>query len=444
MLRLFFVLAIVGGGTLYAVRHPFYALLLYVWYAYFRPETWVWHGDLIGGLHLSYAFAVLVIVSSLLRRDVAVSRAFFHPLMILVLLFTGQGLLSTWLSEYQSYAWSYWIEFFKSVVMTCLIVALVDDRAKLRALLIVIAFSLGFEGAKQGWAELVRNPGAPNNNPIPFLGDNNGVAVGMFMLIPVFAALARTTGNAWARWLCLIFMFGILYRGLTTYSRGGFLACLALGVMYWFRSPRKLRVVLGMALVAGLLAVVLPSAFWDRMETIRSYHEVEETSAQGRLHFWRMAVDMAASRPLVGIGFGAYNAAYDAYDSSQGVYGKGRSVHSAWFGVLAETGYPGLLLYVLVLAFAFRNCRRVQRLALEGEGDGELAAYGAALEAAFVVYFVGGTFLPHQYNEMAWHWVALSVALLDVTLRAVGEPRPAPEGESLGWSEAPAAAVRSS
>jgi O-antigen ligase len=112
-------------------------------------------------------------------------------------------------------------------------------------------------------------------------------------------------------------------------------------------------------------------------------------------------------------------------------------------GVLAETGYPGLLLYVLILAMAFRNTRRVQRLPRETTGQGEIAAYGAALEAAFVVYFVGGTFLPHQYNEMAWHWVALSLVLLNVARRAAEEPEPAPDDESLGWSEGAAAAIRS-
>lgn len=81
MLRLIFVLAIVLVGGFYAFRHPFYALLLYVWYACFRPESWVWHGELVGGMRLSYAFAVIVIVTSLLRRDVIVSRVLFHPLI---------------------------------------------------------------------------------------------------------------------------------------------------------------------------------------------------------------------------------------------------------------------------------------------------------------------------------------------------------------------------
>jgi len=56
-----------------------------------------------------------------------------------------------------------------------------------------LAMFLGVEAAKQGWVFLITSPGYANANPIPFLGDNNGVAVGMLMLVPVIALLAQTT-----------------------------------------------------------------------------------------------------------------------------------------------------------------------------------------------------------------------------------------------------------
>ena len=63
--------------------------------------------------------------------------------------------------------------------------------------LIVIGLSLGFEAAKQGWAQFILNPGASNINTHPALGDNNGVALAMFMLVPILAALGATAD----RWL---------------------------------------------------------------------------------------------------------------------------------------------------------------------------------------------------------------------------------------------------
>jgi hypothetical protein len=78
-----------------------------------------------------------------------------------------------------------------------LMLMLIDDFVKFRAVLLVMALSLGLEGAKQGWFYLLTSPGGPNTNPIPFLGDNNGVAVGMLMLVPIFTLLAQTTPGKW-------------------------------------------------------------------------------------------------------------------------------------------------------------------------------------------------------------------------------------------------------
>jgi hypothetical protein len=52
MLRNIFVLSIIAIGIFYAAQGPFYALLFYLWNAYFRPEYWVW-STLIGQLNLS-------------------------------------------------------------------------------------------------------------------------------------------------------------------------------------------------------------------------------------------------------------------------------------------------------------------------------------------------------------------------------------------------------
>ena len=68
---------------------------------------------------------------------------------------------------------------------------------------------------------------------------------------------------------------------------------------------------------------------------------------------------MAAQNPVFGVGLNAFNKAYDDYDFLKGGYGKGRSVHSSWFGMLAELGYVGFTLYVSILILAVVTCHRV-------------------------------------------------------------------------------------
>jgi probable O-glycosylation ligase (exosortase A-associated) len=415
MLRLIFVLGIMLVGGWYALQRPFYALLFYVWYAYFRPEAWVWHGDLIKSLHVSYLAGVLLVGSALLRG----SRLRLSSHFALVLLFAVHAVLSTSLSKYGSDAWPLLVEFLKSVIVAYMIVVFVDDMPKLRLLMVVMALSLALEGAKQGWLELIRSPGERNDNPLPFLGDNNGVAVGMLMLVPVLSALGQVTETRWCRRFYQFLMVGVLYRALTTYSRGGLLACGALGATYWWRSRNKLAVLLGMLVVMAVVLPGLPDGFWDRMGTILEFRDTKDRSAQGRLHFWEVAVSMANTQPILGVGFNAYNAAYDDFDSSGGRYGSRRSVHSSWFGVLAELGYVGFVLYALIFLIAYRSCRRISRLGIRFAEFADLRPYAAALETGLVVFFVGGTFLPSQYNEMAWHYVALSMALSNLAKERV-------------------------
>ena len=40
-----------------------------------------------------------------------------------------------------------------------------------------------------------------------------------------------------------------------------------------------------------------------------------------------------------------------------------------------------------------------------------LAQSAVALETSLIVFVVGGSFIPFQYNEMVWHIVGLVIAL---------------------------------
>jgi probable O-glycosylation ligase (exosortase A-associated) len=345
----------------------------------------------------------------------------------LLWLFLLQSGLSTWLGLDPAYAWPFWIEFLKAVVITYLIAILTTDVTRFRIVLTVIALSLGFESAKQGWAQLITRPGGQNLNTSPMLGDNNGVAVGMMMLVPVLITLAATTPRWYERVAHRFIAFGVLYRGITTYSRGGFLACGALGLMYLLRSQRKASSLVAL-LVAGLLiGPVLPDRFWDRMNTIRTPDTLteEDNSARGRLHFWRVATVMAADRPIFGVGHNSYNAVYDRYDSSGGEFGQNRSVHSVWFGLLAELGYPGLALFLLQLALVFGACFRARKAAAMNPKYADLRTFAFTLESAMVAFIVGGTFLPFQYTEMLWHFIGLSIALNFLAREAIDATRSA-------------------
>jgi probable O-glycosylation ligase (exosortase A-associated) len=420
VLRAIFVVGIITIGAAYAVRQPFYSLLLYLWFGYFRPELWIWD-DFISGLNLSFILGLWTVVAAALSPRV---RFRFNVRIALLALFVLQALLSTAASSHFDYSWTWLREFLKWVLMTYLIVVLTTDVPRFRLLLVIIALSLGFEAAKQGWASLVLNPGGHNDNYHPMLGDNNGVAVGMLMLVPVLTALASTAGSRWEKQFERFLAIGVVNRAITTYSRGGFLAALALALAYVLRSTKRVPAIAGIVVAVAIIVPVLPDAFWDRMNTIRSPDEIskqnggridemreEDVSSLGRLHYWNVALRMANDRPLLGVGYNAFNVSYDEYDDLHGAMGTQRSAHSAWLGLLAELGYPGLLLFLAQLALAFQACRRARRAAKLGPEHANLRQFAFALESGLIVFAVGGTFLPYQYTEMLWHWFGLTIAL---------------------------------
>ena len=436
MLRTILVLVITALGIGFAFQGALYSLLFYLWVAYFRPETWVWN-DWVRNLNLSYAVGAWTVIAVVLTRV----RWRFNVRVLLLGLFLLQTLLSALFTSRPDYVWPFWVEFCKTACITYLIVILVTSVADLRLALLVIGLSLGFEAAKQGWMGLLTHPGAANLNELPMLGDNNGVAVGILMLVPILTALAGTAKHKGEETFLRILAVGSLYRAISTYSRGGFLACGALGVMYLSRSSKRMAAVLGVMLVVMLIAPAMPNAFWDRMSTI---NQAEDGSALGRLHFWQVAIDMADEHPLVGVGHNAYNAVYDDYDHSNQQFGAARSVHSIWFGYLAELGYPGLLLFAVQLLLGFRAASRARKAAALNPAYAELGKFAFAIEASLVVFAVGGSFVPLQYNEMFWHVIGFSIVLNGLaaealaTAPALAAAKAVPEGLS-PWRPMPAA-----
>jgi probable O-glycosylation ligase (exosortase A-associated) len=330
--------------------------------------------------------------------------------------------LSTALGINPAYSFGYWWDFAKMIIVSVLLTNIIQTRADLRLVLIVISLSLGFEAAKQGWAQLVLNPGGRNDNSVPFLGDNNLVAVGMAMLVPVIGALA-TTSTGWQKRAFQFLNIGVVYRALSTYSRGGFLSIGAVSAIWFWRSPHKLKTFAAVIIAATLILPVLPQQFWDRMSTITASGDERDDSQQGRLHFWQVAVAMANDRPLTGVGHSAYPRAYNQYDWTEGRFFTNRAVHSAWFGVFAELGYPGLVLFVLIVFTALRACRRVRLAAKRGELEGPLGAYAIAFESSLVAFIVGGSFVSFHYCEMLWHYFALTIALERVAVREMAAQR---------------------
>jgi probable O-glycosylation ligase (exosortase A-associated) len=410
MLRTLLVIFLLCLGCYSLLFGPFYGLIFYTWNEYFRPEEWLW-SDTLKQIPLSFLIASYVILASLIFK----TRFVFNGKVFILLLFFLQVLISTLHSPYMDYSWPYFVEFLKLFLICYMMFVHIDNFQKFRLLLLIIVLSLGLESAKQGWYYLLTKPGWPNTNPLPLLGDNNGVAIGMLMLVPTIALLAQTTNRTWARPFYWLLLTGVLYRAISTFSRGGFIACTLMALLFWLYSSRRVRLLLIILPIAVMVGVSLPQSFWDRMQTITTYQEDEDASALGRLHYWKVASVIAQDRPILGIGFNAFNAAYDTYDYSEGNYGRSRSVHSSFFGILAELGYLGFSLYLLILWLALISCHHVIIMSRKHPELQHFVISAKSFQISLVVFIVGGSFIAFQYSEMVWHYITLSFIIETLT-----------------------------
>src|SRR3954470_21642645 len=150
MLRNIFVALIVVIGIRYTLRAPLYALLFYIWNAYFRPEQWLW-SDWISSLRLSLVVGIYLLLSVCLGPV----KLTFSRRNLVFLLFGLHCIVSMLLSDYIEPAWPFMQEFSKVLIISYLITTLVDDLWKFRLTLLVIGLSLGLEQAKQGWGNVI-------------------------------------------------------------------------------------------------------------------------------------------------------------------------------------------------------------------------------------------------------------------------------------------------
>jgi len=397
------------------------ALLLYLWFALFRPQDWLWMD--ITRFRLSMVLGALLIGPSLLT---GILPNFTHPLSVGGILFLGCALVAQMGAFAPAVGWA-WIDFFVRLLLVCLLlVTLATTPRRIVAILAVIACSLGFHAGKAGFVWIAIGGVRFADGLAGAFVDNNGYAMGTVMIMPLLIATAQNIHylfdgrwpriEPWARQVIFVTAGCCTFTVIGTYSRGGFLSLATAVLLFIALQKRRAAAFSGLAaaLVIGLVFVPLPQEYLDRLSTIRTYEEIGEDSAMSRPHFWRVAVKMVETNPF-GIGLRQYDNAYYNYDFLDGRYGRGRSVHSSHYQVLAELGYPGavvwagLLLYSLVVGLRLRS-RSFSRDMPDRHRE-LLFTCSNALLVSMAAFIVGGSFLALALNDLTWLSFALLAAL---------------------------------
>ena len=411
MLRSLFILAILVPGFFAALRDRYAALLMYLWFALFRPQDWFWVD--VTGLRLSLVLGIVLFVPAI---GTGAFPNVTHPLSAGMVLFLCSSLVSQLGAVRPDIGWQ-WIDFLARLFLACtLLVTLVSDSKRLVGVVAIIGGSLAFHAAKAGLAFIVGGGTRFADGLAGAFVDNNGYALGTVMIIPLLLVTAQNIRllfpkerplQMWARRgfyaaipLCMFAVVG-------TYSRGGFLALSAATLTFLLLQRRRFTsLTILLAAVTMILAVVpIPQSYLDRLQTIRTYDAVGDESALSRPHFWQVGIRMGLAKPF-GVGLRQYEAAYDQYDFLHGRFGRNRAVHSAHVQVFAELGFFGAAVWTAMFAYAWFVCVRIRARSrqeqLTPEQQRLLFTIANALLTSMAAFIVGGAFLALALNDITW------------------------------------------
>ena len=437
MLRTLFVLSILVPGFFLSLRSRYVALLMYLWFALFRPQDWMWID--VTSLRLSMLLGLILLVPAIFSgRFPNVS----HPLSIGMILFVWSASITQMVAVRPDIGWV-WIDFLVRLFLaSMMIVTLATEPRKVLGVLAVIAGSLGFHASKAGLAYVVGGGTRFADGLAGAFVDHNGYELATVMIIPLLLATAQNVDLLYAGrllpWARRAFYASIplcMFAVVGTYSRGGFISLSVATLAFILLQERRMPALAGLTLVItiALLVVPVPQSYIDRLQTIQTYNEIGEESAMSRPHFWRVGLRMVAANPI-GIGLKQYEAAYDRYDFSYGRYGHNRAVHNSHVQVLAELGYPGAAIWGGCFAVALFACFQVRRRArapgLEPRRAAFLRTTADGLIVSMLAFIVGGSFLSLAVNDLTWLIFGIVAALDRVSRQAAAVPAPAAHDEA--------------
>jgi putative inorganic carbon (hco3(-)) transporter len=422
MLRSIFVFSLLAMGVTVGFFSRFAALLTYLWFALFRPQEYVWFD--ISNLHLSLVLGLLLVIPALVT---GILPNLSHPISIGSILYLAIA-ASSYFGAVNQNECLYWLDLLSKLVLVCLFFTrLVDTPRRFAIATAVIAASFSFYSAKAGLAYLIMGGARFMAGTAGAFSDSNAYALGIVMIIPLLwlsALLLKGTSVA-SKVIRIGFLAAIplsVMAIIGTFSRGAIIGFLAMGCTFIAVRRSHIRLALVACSLLGAASFLpIPAGYAERILTIKSYREVEDTSSLSRLHFWQVAYRMVQDRPL-GVGLKNFESAYDTYDFKNGEFGHARAVHNSHLEVLADLGYPGAAIWVLLFLLSFAYYIKIRRRSCEpglsSEHKNFLSASAAALISSQAGFLVGGMFIAMSLNDLTWLCFAM-FACLDLISRKI-------------------------
>ncbi len=276
-------------------------------------------------------------------------------------------------------------------------------------------------------------------------GNPNDMAALTFLPLGIAAGLLKDA-NLWVRRGAIASVAVMPFVVLLTQSRGAFLGIGVLAMLTVLAHRKQARAMVGVFLLGSAAVLFAPAGTFARFGDLTSaVRERDLTaandmgSAAQRWEIWGVAQRIITDHPVFGVGMSAYNwahGAYTYYSAETMTAGGRRDVHSTFLRVLAETGYPGLVLFLIPFVMALSRSRRY-RLAY-GARFPTQATRLKYLEASLYAFFVVAIFGSYAHQIFVW----LHLATLGIVAEGLRQTASRESREAIASTAFPRAAKR--
>jgi putative inorganic carbon (hco3(-)) transporter len=197
----------------------------------------------------------------------------------------------------------------------------------------------------------------------------NDLAAYAILAMALSAFLLAGQFPRWVRTAALASTAGLALLIIITQSRGAFIGLVIAFVFMLLRSRSRTRLIrFGVLAVVGIV-LMAPGAVWERFSRMKYLFNTEtiaeaDGSAEQRYILLQIASAIARDHLATGVGLGAYTEAHGVYaeDRPEWSMGRGnRDAHNMYVSLVAETGLPGLALFLGMLGSTLLRAMRVEQ-----------------------------------------------------------------------------------
>lgn len=387
-----------------SLRNTFIGYILFVLFVFLRPQD---DRPLVASYHLPQIILIVVTVSFLINYVARGKKTLIikDGTVALFVAFFCWMLISSFFAVYPGVAWAGVREFLFIIILFYLTIHIIDDRKKLKILLITLlfcglnfAYMLQFKGS-----HMMENIGSQEFYRLNFIryninfGQPNYLAFTMIFMF--FVAVALTLYTKYKTLKLLLFSCGIVfvYTLMQTASRGATIAFLVALFFFWLYSKRKAIYLLIFIIV---IAIALPVAqaylpnYFLRVETMKNYSE--DSSSTGRLELWKKGLEFVSNKPGFGIGWNNFDKL--TFNSS----------HNSYIQVASELGLAGFAIWIIFFFNSWKNIHLLRKM-IDNKDILHYAALG--LEISLIGYAAQSLTSGIGHRELFYFIVAISIAI---------------------------------